>query len=251
LILTYHELGHETSSDLYRVSIGQFESHLRLLDNLSSQLRVNYKDYSITFDDGHISHYNLAFPVLTKDMIRCTFFITTEWIGSSERMSKQHIRYLVEAGHRVGSHSCSHPFLPNCSDEQLRYEVGISKEKLQDTIGSEVTTISVPYGRWDNRVLRACREAGYTWVYTSDPWLTAAEREGVMCCGRLTVRNSFSAHHLQALLTARGLAKARLQAPFMAKQALKACIGDRIYHRLWQVLAHRDTSDVPNLGRQR
>ena len=249
MILTYHELGHEESPDLYKVSVAHFEQHLCVLKNLSNA-PSRACDWVVTFDDGHISHYELASPVLAKHGIQSIFFITSEWIGSTNRMSQQQIRDLLAAGHQIGSHTCSHAFLPGCSDRQLQYELHDSRKKLEDILGSNVNAISVPYGRWDRRVLRTCRESGYTRVYTSDPWLPPAVREGIMSSGRLTIRNSFGANIVRDLLTAKGLTKVRLQAPFMAKQMLKACIGDRLYHRIWHIVANRDASLLPAVNRQ-
>jgi len=210
---------------------------LRVLD-------IDYSEHHITFDDGHLSNYDLALPLLEKYGARSIFFITTDWMGTKGRMSGQHLRELLGQGHLVESHSCSHPFLPDCTDERLRNELECSRRRLEDVLGSPVTAVSLPYGRWDRRVLRACLKAGYSQVYTSDPWLSAATREGVMVTGRLTLRNSVDATQLRRLLTAKGLAKARLQAPFRMKQALKLCIGDRMYHRVWHAFANRKDAVV-------
>jgi hypothetical protein len=238
--LTYHELGREKSPDLYRVSCTEFEKHLIMLRLLD----IDYSGYHITFDDGHLSNYDLGLPLLEKYGVKSTFFITTEWIGVEGRMSVQQLRRLLEHGHQVESHSCSHPFLPDCSDERLRDELVQSRRELEDILGVAVNALSLPYGRWDRRVLRACREAGYSRVYTSDPWLPSAMRQGVMVTGRLTLRNSVDAAQLQRLLTAKGLAKVRLQMPFWMKQALKLCVGDRMYHRLWHAFANRNHSKL-------
>lgn len=250
MIITYHEIGIGNSPDIYKVSVAQFEEHLRVLQDVGNTLGIDYHDRVVTFDDGHISHYDLALPVLAKHRMHSAFFITTEWVGSSNRVSQQQIRDILRAGHEIGSHSLSHPFLPDCSDEQLRYELRDSRRKLEDILGVGVTSISLPYGRWDRRVFRACREAGYTKVYTSDPWLPAAMREGIMSSGRLTIRNSFTTDDLHSLLTAKGLAKLRLQAPFRVKQALRSCIGDHMYHWVWHLFAHRDPSLIPSFDRR-
>ncbi|HXN53035.1 MAG TPA: polysaccharide deacetylase family protein [Candidatus Acidoferrum sp.] len=236
LHLTYHELELQNARDVYRVSRAQFEQHLTVLRGLDSA----YCKHHVTFDDGHISNYDLALPLLEKYRIQSIFFITTEWIGAQDRMSVQHLRELLVQGHQVESHSCSHAFLPGCSDSRLLNELQGSRRRLEDVLGSAVTAASLPYGRWDRRVLRACLKAGYTQVYTSDPWLSATAREGIEVAGRLTLRNSVDAVQLRRLLTAKGLTRARLQMPFRMKQALKVCIGDRMYHRVWHAFANRN-----------
>src|SRR6202035_2094498 len=121
-----------------------------------------------------------------------------------------------------------------------------SRRKLEDLLGSMVTAISLPYGRWDRRVLRACLNAGYSQVYTSDPWLSPRTREGIAVAGRFTLRNSVDEAQLRRLLTAKGITRARLQVPFRMKEVLKLCIGDRMYHRVWHTFANRNDYAMPS-----
>ena len=239
--LTYHELELQRTPDVYRVNCALFEKHLAVLRALNTA----YCQYHVTFDDGHISNYDLALPFLEKYGMRSIFFITTEWIGAQDRMSAQQLRELLVQRHQVESHTCSHVFLPSCSDSQLYNELARSRRKLEDILGAPVTAVSLPYGRWDRRVLRTALKAGYSQVYTSDPWLSPIAREGIAVAGRLTLRNSMDGAKLRRLLTAKGITKARLQVPFRTKQILKLCIGDGMYHRVWHALANRDEYVMP------
>jgi len=234
--MTYHEIAEERSSDIYTVNYIQLEEHLVMLRDLN----LGYAGHRVTFDDGHISNYDLALPLMEKLGVQAIFFITTDWIGLEHRMSEKHVRELLRVGHQIGSHSCTHAFLSECSDQRLHDELLTSRKRLEDLLSSPVTTISIPYGRWDSRVLRACATTGYSRVFTSDPWLFAGLRENVEVMGRLTVRNSMDVGRLRHLLTAQGLVKARLQMPFRMKQGLRACIGDRMYHRIWHAFANRN-----------
>jgi len=234
--ITYHEITEESSSDIYRVSRVELENHFIML----RELNLSYVGHRVTFDDGHISNYDLALPLMEGLGIRAIFFITTDWMGAENRMSEAQVRELFRMGHQIGSHSCTHAFLSECSDHQLHNELLTSRKRLEDLLGCSITTISIPYGSWDRRVLRACTTTGYSRVFTSDPWLSAAVREGVDVIGRLTIRNSMDVNRLRHLLTAQGLVKARLQMPFKMKQALKVCIGDRMYHRIWHAFANRE-----------
>jgi len=241
LHLTYHELDLRDTPDIYRVSCALFEKHLVVLRELDAA----YCEYHVSFDDGHISNYDLALPLLEKYGVRSIFFITTEWMGAQDRMSEQQLRGLLVQSHQIGSHTCSHVFLPYCSDVKLFNELYSSRRKLEDVLGSAVTDVSLPYGRWDHRVLRACLKAGYSQVYTSDPWLSPVTREGIAVAGRLTLRNSVDAAQLRRLLVAKGIARARLQVPYRMKQVLKICIGDRMYHRVWHAFADRNEYAMP------
>ncbi|MBW2714134.1 MAG: polysaccharide deacetylase family protein, partial [Deltaproteobacteria bacterium] len=81
-----------------------------------------------------------------------------EWAGM---MSWDQMRELANAGHEIGSHSVSHPILPNCDEEQIKFEAENSKKVLEQQLGSAVDSFCYPNGSWDETVVQAVREAGY------------------------------------------------------------------------------------------
>ena len=87
-----------------------------------------------------------------------------EWAGM---MSWDQLRALVAEGHEVGSHSLSHAFLPQCSDEELAAEVGESRTRLRDQLGIECESFCYPNGDSDARTARAVAAAGYRYGVTT------------------------------------------------------------------------------------
>ena len=232
MIVTYHQLERESSGDLYKVTCSQIEEHFQLFRQLH--------DIELSFDDGHFSNFEYGVPLLQKYGFRALFFVPASWVEKREgTMSWSQLRELISMGHHVQSHSASHAALTHCSDAQLQQELEGSRLLLEDKLGVRVDCISAPYGRWDRRVLRACRGSGYSHVFTSDPWLSRGIREGIEVIGRLTVRRTMSTPHIRELLTARGWNRMLLQSPFILKQALRKSIGDRMYHKLWCWFANR------------
>lgn len=128
---------------------------------------------AITFDDGYLSVYDSACPILRDRDITATIYVVVDSLGGinewdsragdqeEEMMSAAQVRELAEHGFEIGSHTLTHPHLPNLTDEQLYQEVADSKHKLEDIIGSEVASFSYPYGEYDSRVLTAAAAAGY------------------------------------------------------------------------------------------
>jgi len=78
-----------------------------------------------------------------------------------------HLQSLREAGHEIGSHSFSHPLLPQCSDLELAQELAESKRQLEREVGGTVTSFCYPNGSWDARVLEATRRADYARAVTT------------------------------------------------------------------------------------
>jgi peptidoglycan/xylan/chitin deacetylase (PgdA/CDA1 family) len=82
-------------------------------------------------------------------------------------MSWEQIRELHAAGHEVGSHSMTHPLLPDCAAEQLHEEIAGSLARLRETVGGEVASFCYPNGSYDARCLSEVRAAGYECAVTT------------------------------------------------------------------------------------
>jgi peptidoglycan/xylan/chitin deacetylase (PgdA/CDA1 family) len=65
----------------------------------------------------------------------------------------------------VGSHGVMHAHLTRLSDEELRRELGDSKQQIEDELGRACPDFAYPYGEHDERVRAAVRAAGYERAY--------------------------------------------------------------------------------------
>jgi peptidoglycan/xylan/chitin deacetylase (PgdA/CDA1 family) len=95
-----------------------------------------------------------------------------DWAGL---MSWEQIRELGEAGHEIGSHSLSHPLLPDLGIDELRNEVLGSRTRLAAATGAEVPSFCYPNGSYDDRSLTAVRDAGYACAVTTAWGINRAE----------------------------------------------------------------------------
>jgi peptidoglycan/xylan/chitin deacetylase (PgdA/CDA1 family) len=87
---------------------------------------------------------------------------------------------------RLGSHTKTHPFLPKLSDEDAQNEIFLSRVKLEQMLGREFRLFAFPYGAFNDRLVRICREAGYSRVFTTLPYLAELTAEEFVS-GRVTV----------------------------------------------------------------
>src|SRR5262249_53289973 len=142
------------------------------------------------------------------------------------------LKELQAAGHSIQSHGWSHKFLTFCSDAELAQELGGSREMLEDKLGTSVEEISMPGGRWDERVIEACARAGYKCVYVSDPWI-AREICGVKVIGRFMVRRTTSLPELKKMVLRDSRKLWTLKMRSQLKRRVVGLVGDGLYHRLW------------------
>jgi peptidoglycan/xylan/chitin deacetylase (PgdA/CDA1 family) len=80
-------------------------------------------------------------------------------------MTWDDLRGLAERGVEVGSHTVSHPRLPELGDAELVSELRESRERIEDELGRPCPTIAYPFGAEDARVREATRQAGYAAAY--------------------------------------------------------------------------------------
>ncbi len=136
---------------------------------------------AVTFDDACRSVLDEALPIMRRLGLPGTVFPVVDlvgreeplcWPGIEEWRGGPHERELcglgwdglgelVEAGWEVGSHTCSHPWLPDCDERRLDDELRRSREVLEWRLGRACESIAYPYGGVDARVLSAARAAGY------------------------------------------------------------------------------------------
>jgi peptidoglycan/xylan/chitin deacetylase (PgdA/CDA1 family) len=78
------------------------------------------------------------------------------------------VQALVAGGCDVGFHTLRHDPLPALSDDALRRALQEGRERLAAVVGRALDAVSYPYGKADERVARAARNAGYLAGFTTD-----------------------------------------------------------------------------------
>lgn len=239
LFLLYHELRPAGSKYSYVVDTKQFEQHADLFLHLRSTSPLIPE---ITFDDGHISNFDHALPILQSRALQAWFFITVGWTGNKPGYMGWHeLRALHQAGQRIGAHGWSHTLLTHCNATQLHHELSDARMTLEDKLGTSITTLSLPGGRYNRRVLDACRQAGYTQVFTS---ATKPEPDPeAFTLGRLNIRGDMSTEWIANLFQPGNNLLTGLERQYKIKATAKALLGDRIYEKLWSILNRQETDN--------
>jgi peptidoglycan/xylan/chitin deacetylase (PgdA/CDA1 family) len=195
---------------------------------------------AVTFDDGYASDSESALPILSARGLRAHFFITVGRTGKNPGyMGWPQVRSLSDAGHIVGTHGWSHALLTHCSAKELDREVNASRKLLEDKLGIAVTTMSLPGGRYNRRVLTACQEAGYTRVYTSEPRLETTV--SAFTIGRVNVSSDRSVSWIRALLQPQSRELSKLQRRYSINKVTKVFLGDWAYEKLWAAVTRQGT----------
>lgn len=121
----------------------------------------------LTFDDANDSDFSIALPALQERGLRGSFFVIAGRLDRPGSLSNDQLRILSE-GMEVGSHGVSHLDWRKLAPQCLEAELVGSKQTLESCIGQSVAAVSLPFGRYNARVLAAVRQAGYDRIFSTD-----------------------------------------------------------------------------------
>jgi peptidoglycan/xylan/chitin deacetylase (PgdA/CDA1 family) len=136
--------------------------------------------FALTFDDGFRNVFQNALEPLAQKQFHAIQFLVSNCIGKLNEwdlrdgevpeplMDAVQVAEWLRAGHRIGSHSLSHPRLTRLSLRDAQEEILASKKKLEDSFGVPVEDFCYPYGDWNQAVRDLVMEAGYRTACTTD-----------------------------------------------------------------------------------
>jgi peptidoglycan/xylan/chitin deacetylase (PgdA/CDA1 family) len=132
-----------------------------LVDALQRGTPVADHSVVITFDDGWMTQYLYALPILKQLGLTATFFVITAQAGVDPGyMNWQQLKELQSAGMTIEAHSRTHPKLTEPS-VSLTSEVAGSRQDIQQHLGTTSDVFAYPYGEYDAQTVAAVRAAGF------------------------------------------------------------------------------------------
>jgi peptidoglycan-N-acetylglucosamine deacetylase len=118
-------------------------------------------EIALTYDDGpNDVATERVLELLERHQTRATFFL----IGRFVRERPQIARAIAAAGHLVGNHTMTHPWLAWQSAARIREELSGCNAALEDTLGQPVRYFRPPHGSRRPAVMRIACELGLTTV---------------------------------------------------------------------------------------
>jgi peptidoglycan/xylan/chitin deacetylase (PgdA/CDA1 family) len=104
------------------------------------------KPVVISFDDGDITVYTHAFPIMKEFGYVGVNYLVGNRLGSDGFLSIDQIKEMIAAGWEVGSHSMTHVDLTQSGE--LEWELVQSKANLENKLGVSVDTFAYPFGSY-------------------------------------------------------------------------------------------------------
>jgi len=183
-IVLYHHISESTPPST-SVPPARFREHLDhlkdngfhvmalpdLLSALQAREQVPDKTVAITFDDGYISIYDTAFPMLQEYGFPFAVFVNTQPHDDNQAgfMSWDQIREMSAAGVVIANHMENHPHMVDAlpgedlasRTTRLREELLHAQERITAETGQDHKFMAYPYGEYDLSNKAMVQELGF------------------------------------------------------------------------------------------
>ena len=125
-----------------------------------------------SYDDGRIEDIPLV-ALFNKYSLKATFHLCTpafygcfDFLKDAEFVPVEQIPELY-AGHEVSCHMEHHPFPCKLPDQAVKAEITRNRLHLEELVGYPVRGMSYPFGQYNDRIIKGCREAGMEYARTA------------------------------------------------------------------------------------
>lgn len=143
------------------------------------------KAFNITYDDGILQDVRFV-ALLNKYGLKGTFNLNAQlmeekfsWVHPNgmtvTRLGVEEVRGLYD-GHEIASHTLTHPYFSTKTREEILWEMGEDKRRLETLFGREVAGFGVPFHFYEETVKSCVRECGFEYgrnselTHNYDPW---------------------------------------------------------------------------------
>ena len=175
--LMYHRF-EENKYPSTNIKIAAFKNHLEILRKSNIKF-INPKDFEkeisdnkkqrkilLTIDDGFLSFYNNAWPLLKKNKIPFILFVSTREIGSSNYMNWDQIKEISKENFvEIGNHSHTHEYLVDEDNDVIKADIQKSIKIFNEKLGKNSEFFSYPFGEYSEDFKNIIKTLGFKYAF--------------------------------------------------------------------------------------
>jgi peptidoglycan/xylan/chitin deacetylase (PgdA/CDA1 family) len=198
-ILGYHDFSKSKKATEMLISTDKFRKQMQAIKDLGltvismddfmdwkrGKKKIADKSVLITIDDGWLSVYTDAYPILKEFGYPFTLFLYTNYIdGGASALTTNMIKEMQKNGCTIGSHSNSHPYPATVKAQRakgaatfatyLRKEMAGSRKTLEKKFNTKISSYAYPGGYVTGEMLPIATESGYEFLFTVLPGKTTS-----------------------------------------------------------------------------
>ena len=174
--LMYHRF-EENKYPSTNIKIHDFKKHIEIIQKNNIKF-INPKNFEeeinnksqrkilLTIDDGFLSFYQNAWPILKENKIPFILFISTREVGSFNYMNWDQIKEVSKEDFvEIGNHSHTHEYLVDESNEVIQADIRKSINILQKKLGKNSDFFSYPFGEYSINFKNIIKSFGFRYAF--------------------------------------------------------------------------------------
>ena len=175
--LMYHRF-EENKYPSTNIKLDDFKKHLEIIEENKIKF-INPKDFNnelqnnklqrkilLTIDDGFLSFYKNAWPILKKKKIPFILFVSTREVGVHNYMTWDQIKEISKEDFvEIGNHSHTHEYLADDSNELIKNDIAKSISIFKKNLGKNSDFFSYPFGEYSNDFKKIIKDFGFKYAF--------------------------------------------------------------------------------------
>ena len=175
--LMYHRF-EENKYPSTNIRIDDFKKHISIIENnnikfinpnnFEEELKNNklQRKVLLTIDDGFLSFYENAWPILKKKKIPFILFVSTREVGANNYMTWEQIKELSKENFvEIGNHSHTHEYLVDESKELIVEDIKKSISIFKEKLGKNSEFFSYPFGEYSLEFKDIIESFGFKYAF--------------------------------------------------------------------------------------
>ena len=175
--IMYHRFN-ETKYPSTNIQLDIFKEQLKIIEDegikfihpkeFEQSLVEKKKERKILFtvDDGLLSFYENAWPILKKKQIPFILFVNTREVGAFNYMNWDQIRELFKEDFvEIGNHSHSHEYLVDERREVIESDILKSIKIFEEKLGKNSDFFSYPFGEYSLEFKNLIKSLGFKYAF--------------------------------------------------------------------------------------
>jgi len=160
------------------IKINDFKTHLKIIEENNIKF-INPKDFEnelknnktqrkilLTIDDGFLSFYKNAWPILKTKKIPFILFVSTREIGAFNYMTWEQIKEINKEDFvEIGNHSHTHEYLADERSELIKEDIAKSISIFKKNLGKNSDFFSYPFGEYSNDFKNIIKSFGFKYAF--------------------------------------------------------------------------------------
>ena len=160
------------------INIKDFQQHIQLIKKQGFEFinvnefekklnnETNKKKILLTIDDGFLSFYNNAWPILKKEKIPFLLFVNTREVGKYNYMSWDQIKEISNSKFaHIGNYSHTHEYLIDLTENEIKKDLNLSISIFKKQLNKNSLFFSYPFGEYSLPFKKIVKDLGFKYAF--------------------------------------------------------------------------------------